>query len=143
VVDEWLTGLPGADFEAALPLLRRAVAEFSPAERRMLGDRVRGTAPGASAGSGGSGDWDEALAGRLVEHVQALLAGAAGIGAGAGSPAGARAGAAARASEGGVATRASEGGAAAGAIAGGAATRATEGGAAAGAAGAGAAEVGG
>ncbi|MFC6088293.1 DUF5682 family protein [Saccharothrix lopnurensis] len=74
VVDEWLTGLPGADFEAALPLLRRAVTEFSPAERRMLGDRVRGTAAGSSAGPGGSGEWDEALAGRLVEHVRVLLA---------------------------------------------------------------------
>ncbi|MFC5056605.1 DUF5682 family protein [Saccharothrix xinjiangensis] len=93
VVDEWLTGLPRADFEAALPLLRRAVTEFSPAERRMLGDRVRGTAAGSSAGPGGSGDWDEALAGRLVEHVRALLAGVPGAGAGAKAGAGVAAGA--------------------------------------------------
>ncbi|MGM1058165.1 DUF5682 family protein [Saccharothrix sp. Mg75] len=98
VVDGWLSGLTGADFEAAVPLLRRAVAEFSPAERRMLGDRVR--ASGASGGSGraglggrSGGGWDGAVAGRLVEHVRGLLsrsAGAAGSGsAGAAGAAGA------------------------------------------------------
>ncbi len=70
VVDEWLTGLSGADFAAALPLLRRAVGDFSPAERRMLGDRVKGTAAGGPVASGG---WDEELAARLVGHVRDLL----------------------------------------------------------------------
>ncbi|GAB2999044.1 DUF5682 family protein [Saccharothrix stipae] len=70
VVDEWLTGLSGADFAAALPLLRRAVGEFSPAERRMLGDRVRGTAAG---GAVTASDWDEELAARLAGHVRDLL----------------------------------------------------------------------
>ncbi|MEU4442493.1 DUF5682 family protein [Actinosynnema sp. NPDC050801] len=72
VVDEWLTGLSGADFAAALPLLRRAVGEFSPAERRMLGDRVRGTAAGGAATATAS-DWDEELAARLAGHVRDLL----------------------------------------------------------------------
>ncbi|GAA1330804.1 DUF5682 family protein [Saccharothrix algeriensis] len=72
VVDDWLSGLPAPDFEAALPLLRKAVAEFSPPERRMLGDRVRGAARGAVADA----DWDEDLATRLADHVRALLAGA-------------------------------------------------------------------
>ncbi|MEV8436415.1 DUF5682 family protein [Actinosynnema sp. NPDC051121] len=71
VVDEWLTGLSGTDFAAALPLLRRAVGDFSPAERRMLGDRVKGSTAG---GAVASGDWDEELAGRLVGHVRDLLA---------------------------------------------------------------------
>ncbi|KOX34488.1 hypothetical protein ADK67_03210 [Saccharothrix sp. NRRL B-16348] len=70
VVDEWLTGLSGADFAAALPLLRRAVGDFSPAERRMLGDRVKGTTAG---GAVASSDWDEELAARLVGHVRDLL----------------------------------------------------------------------
>ncbi|MFE2755478.1 DUF5682 family protein [Actinosynnema sp. NPDC059335] len=77
VVDDWLTGLSGADFAAALPLLRRAVSEFSPAERRMLGDRVRGTAAGGGGGGGvggAAGGWDEDFAGRLVGHVRELLA---------------------------------------------------------------------
>ncbi|MFI9008746.1 DUF5682 family protein [Actinosynnema sp. NPDC053489] len=72
VVDEWLTGLSGADFAAALPLLRRAVGDFSPAERRMLGDRVRGTAAGGGAAAG-AGGWDEEIAARLVGHVRGLL----------------------------------------------------------------------
>ncbi|MBB5958820.1 hypothetical protein FHS29_005429 [Saccharothrix tamanrassetensis] len=74
VVDDWLSGLTTADFEAALPLLRRAVAEFSPAERRMLGDRVKGSTRGATATAA---DWDEALATRLATHVRSLLAEAA------------------------------------------------------------------
>lgn len=75
VVDEWLTGLSGADFAAALPLLRRAVGEFSPAERRMLGDRVKGTAAGGAAGgAAASSEWDEELAARLAGHVRELLA---------------------------------------------------------------------
>ncbi|WP_433267105.1 DUF5682 family protein [Actinosynnema sp. CS-041913] len=73
VVDDWLSGLTTADFEAALPLLRRAIAEFSPAERRMLGDRVKGTTRTAAANA----DWDEDLAARLAAHVRSLLAGAA------------------------------------------------------------------
>ncbi|MFD0200150.1 MULTISPECIES: DUF5682 family protein [Saccharothrix] len=78
VVDEWLSGLSGNDFAAALPLLRRAVGDFSPAERRMLGDRVKGTTAG---GAVASGDWDEELAARLVGHVRDLLGASAGAGA--------------------------------------------------------------
>ncbi|MEU4764251.1 DUF5682 family protein [Actinosynnema sp. NPDC023794] len=70
VVDEWLTGLSGGDFAAALPLLRRAVGDFSPAERRMLGDRVKGTTAG---GAMAASDWDEELAARLAGHVRDLL----------------------------------------------------------------------
>ncbi|MEV0677098.1 DUF5682 family protein [Actinosynnema sp. NPDC050436] len=70
VVDGWLSGLAAADFEAALPLLRRAVAEFTPAERRMLGDRVKGT----TTTGDDAADWDEELAVRLAAHVRALLA---------------------------------------------------------------------
>ncbi|MBY8849129.1 DUF5682 family protein [Saccharothrix sp. MB29] len=51
VVDEWLTGLSGADFEAAVPLLRRAVAEFSPPSGDAR-DRVRRRQARAPAGVG-------------------------------------------------------------------------------------------
>ncbi|MBW4719576.1 DUF5682 family protein [Saccharothrix obliqua] len=70
VVDTWLAELPGPDFEAALPLLRRAVVGFTPAERRMLGDRVRG----AASTTGPGAEWDEGIAAELVGHVRALLA---------------------------------------------------------------------
>ncbi|GAA3860956.1 DUF5682 family protein [Saccharothrix violaceirubra] len=69
VVDDWLSGLAGPDFEAALPLLRKAVTEFSTAERRMIGDRVKGRTRSGKP----TGDWDEDLADRLVAHVRTLL----------------------------------------------------------------------
>ncbi|RKT51957.1 hypothetical protein C8E97_0448 [Saccharothrix australiensis] len=75
VVDDWLSGLRADDFAGALPLLRRAITEFSPAERRMLGDRVRGTTRNAPGAAGV--EWDEDLATRLAAHVRGLLAGAA------------------------------------------------------------------
>jgi hypothetical protein len=68
LVDAWLTGLSPERFDDALPLLRRAVAEFSPAERRLLGQRV-GSGPAAAGGA----DWDEALAGRISGHLRGLL----------------------------------------------------------------------
>ncbi len=72
LVDEWLSGLAPADFDDALPLLRKAISDFSPAERRLLGDRVLGSSTSSGAVSG---EWDEAVAERLVDHVRALLAG--------------------------------------------------------------------
>lgn len=77
LVDDWLSGLAPSDFDDALPLLRRAVTDFSPAERRLLGERVTGSAGGVSA-VGGAGEWDEELAGRLAGHVRELLAGVGG-----------------------------------------------------------------
>lgn len=51
VIDGWLAGLSGDAFVDALPLLRRTFGAFEPAERRVLGERVRsGTAPGAHRG---------------------------------------------------------------------------------------------
>ena len=76
LVDEWLSGLAPADFDDALPLLRKAISDFSPAERRLLGERVLGSS--ATTGAAGTGEWDEALAERLSGHVRALLAGVAG-----------------------------------------------------------------
>jgi hypothetical protein len=74
LVDEWLSGLAPADFDDALPLLRKAVSDFSPAERRLLGERVLGSS-GTTAAAGG--EWDEELATRLAGHVRGLLAGVA------------------------------------------------------------------
>lgn len=74
VVDEWLSGLAPTDFDDSLPLLRRAVTDFSPAERRLLGERVTGSS-GGSRGVPESGEWDEELAVRLAGRVRELLAG--------------------------------------------------------------------
>jgi hypothetical protein len=73
LVDEWLTGLPGEAFEDALPLLRRAVTGFSPAERRTLAERV-------AAGGGPvdviNDDGDSERSARLVQFVRGLYEGA-------------------------------------------------------------------
>jgi hypothetical protein len=39
-LDRWLAALAGETFDALLPLLRRAVAHFTPAERGRMGDKV-------------------------------------------------------------------------------------------------------
>lgn len=50
VVDRWLAGVPDESFADVLPLLRRTFANFSAAERRQIGDRVRdGSTAGAAA----------------------------------------------------------------------------------------------
>jgi hypothetical protein len=39
-LDRWLTDLSGETFDALLPLLRRAVSHFTPAERGRMGEKV-------------------------------------------------------------------------------------------------------
>jgi hypothetical protein len=39
--DRWVAELPAETFTEMLPLLRRAFSEFSPAERRQMGDKVK------------------------------------------------------------------------------------------------------
>ncbi|MEV6603469.1 DUF5682 family protein [Kutzneria sp. NPDC051319] len=71
LIDTWLTALSSEAFADAVPLLRRAVGEFSSAERRTLGDRVM--AGGSKAVTMPTGDWDEDRAVRLAAHVRDLI----------------------------------------------------------------------
>ena len=41
VMDLWLAGLPADVFTEMLPLVRRAFSDFSPAERRQMGDKMK------------------------------------------------------------------------------------------------------
>lgn len=41
VLDEWVLGLPTAEFEAVLPLVRRTFNRYSKAERRQIGELLR------------------------------------------------------------------------------------------------------
>ena len=41
VLDVWVTNLTSEQFTALLPLLRRTFTNFSPPERRQMGERVR------------------------------------------------------------------------------------------------------
>jgi hypothetical protein len=47
-LDRWLAGLASERFPAMLPLVRRAFAGFSPAERRAMGEKIARMAPGES-----------------------------------------------------------------------------------------------
>ena len=71
LIDTWLTGLSPEAFADAVPLLRRAVGEFSTAERRTLGDRVM--AGNGRTVAAPTGDWDEERAQRLAAHVRDLI----------------------------------------------------------------------
>jgi hypothetical protein len=66
VIDDWLASVPEEGFDEVVPLLRRAFADFQPAERRMIGEAAVGL--GASgAGPGGEGG----PAGAEIDHEQA------------------------------------------------------------------------
>jgi hypothetical protein len=47
-LDRWLAELPSERFPTILPLVRRAFAGFSPAERRVMGEKIARLAPGGS-----------------------------------------------------------------------------------------------
>jgi hypothetical protein len=52
-LDRWLTALDVETFDVLLPLLRRAVSHFTPAERHRMGDKVAGLhGEGVAAGAG-------------------------------------------------------------------------------------------
>jgi hypothetical protein len=50
LLDEWVAAVAGDDFKNLLPVLRRAMSLFAPAERRQIGEKVRRLAeePGAA-----------------------------------------------------------------------------------------------
>ena len=67
LLDHWLAALDGTDFDAILPLLRRAFAQFKRAERRQIGEA-------ASAGRVGGADGDSAkAAGDVIDWQRAAL----------------------------------------------------------------------
>ncbi|MBP2705739.1 hypothetical protein JOL79_18140 [Microbispora sp. RL4-1S] len=69
-VDDWLTGLSPEAFVEVLPLLRRTFGAFAPAERRMIGERVRS---GRAAAPAEPVECDEELAAGAVRTVRRIL----------------------------------------------------------------------
>jgi hypothetical protein len=81
--DQWLSGLSGEAFEAALPLLRRAFSQFTGPERAQMGakakagagsSRVAGAGGDARDGSGAD-DWDQDRVRRVLDVVAVALGG--------------------------------------------------------------------
>ncbi|MFC5746491.1 DUF5682 family protein [Actinomadura rugatobispora] len=76
LVDGWIAGLPGESFTDVLPLLRRTFGGYAAAERRTIGERVRGLgAPGGprSRSGGERDDRDPARAGRAAATALHIL----------------------------------------------------------------------
>ncbi|KVH66340.1 hypothetical protein WJ41_25090 [Burkholderia ubonensis] len=72
VIDGWLSGLDDQVFMERLPLLRRAFADFQPAERREMGSKVKHMdAPPAAASV--SVDIDPERAARVLPVLAAIL----------------------------------------------------------------------
>jgi hypothetical protein len=68
---DWVLGVPAERFVQVLPLLRRTFAQFPPAERRLIGERLRaGSQPTAAETSGQ--DFDEAAARALLPVLQTI-----------------------------------------------------------------------
>ena len=59
VIDSWVTNIPGEHFTQVLPLLRRSFSNFSSAERRQMGEMVKGgNAPRTSSPVDGDSRFD-------------------------------------------------------------------------------------
>lgn len=72
-LDSWLAGLGEEDFVEALPVLRRAFADFRPAERRQMARRVRALGGPAAAAPPSAPDLDRARADRVLPVLQQLV----------------------------------------------------------------------
>ncbi|WP_338847595.1 DUF5682 family protein [Massilia sp. W12] len=73
ILDNWLSALDGAHFTAVLPLLRRAFANFAPAELAQIGQLA---AQGARAPAAAPQVWHAARADALVPLARLILGGA-------------------------------------------------------------------
>jgi hypothetical protein len=82
LIDEWLSGLGEAAFEAAMPLLRRAFSQFTDPERRQMGMLARSglEAAGRTGRLDGAGqdDWDQSRVRRVLDVVTVALGGCVG-----------------------------------------------------------------
>ncbi|WP_137936512.1 DUF5682 family protein [Chitinivorax sp. B] len=72
-LDGWLRSLPHDVFIERLPLLRRAFADFTPAERRQMGDKVRHLGQSGSAPVATTLPVDETRAARVLPVLQTIL----------------------------------------------------------------------
>jgi hypothetical protein len=68
---EWVLGVNAEHFSQILPLLRRTFAQFPPAERRQIGERLHAGATQA-AREAEAADFDEAAARALVPLLQRI-----------------------------------------------------------------------
>lgn len=73
VLDRWVGEVSDDGFERALPVLRRTFATFAPAERRRLGQRLRGGARPAAPGREGDAELDHDRATQVLPLLTRVL----------------------------------------------------------------------
>lgn len=74
-LDSWLRELSSDGFTAVLPLLRRAFADFSPPERRAMGDLLRRGPDAARPAAETLTDLDHERASKVLPVLEAILVG--------------------------------------------------------------------
>ena len=72
-LDAWLVAQPAEAFVEQLPALRRAFSAFDAAERRHMGDKVKGLGGAAPVAKAPAHDLDEARAMRVVPLLAAIM----------------------------------------------------------------------
>lgn len=73
LMNSWIESIAEESFMELLPVLRRTFAEFTPAERRKLGEKAKGTASGAPLVKMTDADMDEDRAVKVIPVIQMLL----------------------------------------------------------------------
>jgi hypothetical protein len=74
VLDEWVGGLKAEAFTQLVPLLRRTFAQFSPPERRQIGQRAKqASSAGADRAASPAAGLDESRARKVLPVVARLL----------------------------------------------------------------------
>jgi hypothetical protein len=73
LINAWIESIGEESFMELLPVLRRTFAEFTPAERRKLGEKAKGTASGAPLVKMTDADMDEERAVKVISVIQMLL----------------------------------------------------------------------
>jgi hypothetical protein len=75
IIDRWLTGLTRETFEQVCPIARRTFSTFDKAERRQIGEKVKGTASTDAGGAPAATDEYDPVRGALVEPILRLILG--------------------------------------------------------------------
>src|SRR5262249_42604826 len=72
LLDGWLRAVPADHFTNVFPLLRRTFSQFSPPERRLLGERLKQQGADSSPGPVAAVDFDVEMARRVVPLLQTI-----------------------------------------------------------------------
>jgi hypothetical protein len=73
LMNSWIESIPEESFTELLPVLRRTFAEFTPAERRKLGEKAKGTTSGSTTLKISEENIDEERAVKVVPVILKLL----------------------------------------------------------------------